>query len=313
MSDVDVLRVHFVEVSAADAGQRVDNFIRKRYPSLPKSRIYQMLRKGEVRLNKKRVKPTDRIGAGDVMRLPPIIDGQRENVGVPVFWRERIAASVLFEDDDFLVLNKPAGIAVHGGSDQDFGVIDVVRAVWGEGYAELAHRLDRETSGVLVLGKHRAALTGFQSLMSKEDGVEKRYWALVNGKWDANVSEVVVQLEKGAVRGGERMVAVAKGGQMARTFFYVLREFACATLVEAVLDTGRTHQIRVSVQSRGHGIAGDEKYGDEVFNRKIRQLGFKGMFLHAKEIKFSFNGKVVHVKAPLPENCEQLLSKGIEL
>lgn len=306
----DSSRVHFLEITPADAGQRIDNFIRKRYPNLPKSRIYQMLRKGEVRVNKKRVKPTDKIDVGDTLRLPPIVDGAREMVGVPIFWHERIAAAVIFEDEDFLILNKPAGIAVHGGSGQDFGVIDVVRAIWGRDFAELAHRLDRDTSGVLVLGKNRAALAGFQALMVEEGGVEKRYWALVNGRWDSRISEVVLRLEKGELRGGERIVSVAKGGQISRTFFYVLKHFSQATLLEAVLATGRTHQIRVSVQSRGHGIAGDEKYGNKEFNRKIRTLGFHGMFLHAREIQFTFQGKVIHVEAPLPESCEQLLSKG---
>lgn len=299
-------RVHFIEILAADSGQRVDNFIRKRYPNLPKSRIYQMLRKGEVRLNKKRVKPTDKLGAGDVLRLPPIVDGAREDADVPIFWRQRIEAAVLYEDADFLILNKPAGIAVHSGSAQEFGVIDAVRAVWGEGYAELAHRLDCETSGALVLGKNRAALAGFQALM-QSGGTEKRYWALVDGRWDASITEVAVRLEKNVSVGGGRMTVASDAGKEARTFFYVLREFREASLIEAVLETGRTHQIRVSVQHQGHGIAGDEKYGKADFNRAVKALGFRGMFLHAREMAFTYQGRRIAVRAPLPENAQALL------
>ena len=162
---MDVSRVHFLTVTADDAGQRLDNFLRKRYPALPKSRIYQMLRRGEVRVNKNRSKPELRVAAGDELRLPPLADATRPPQDVPAFWCERIAGAVLYEDDDFLMINNPAGIAVHGGSEQPYGVIDAVRQVWGAGYAELAHRLDRDTSGVLVLGKNRAALAGFQALM----------------------------------------------------------------------------------------------------------------------------------------------------
>ncbi len=310
MKEVDVSRVHFICVRAGDAGQRVDNFIRKYYPGLPKSRIYQMLRKGEVRCNKKRVKPTHKLSVGDELRMPPVVNALREPVGVPVFWCERIAESVLYEDDDFLLLNKPAGISVHAGSQQNYGVIDAVRQIWGEHYAELAHRLDRDTSGVLVLGKHRDALAGFQSLM-KEGAVEKRYWALVSGCWDSRITEVSLRLEKGVKRGGERMVVTdAEQGQTARTFFYILRAFKQATLLEAVLDTGRTHQIRVSVQAKGHGIAGDGKYGDEGFNRYVRNLGFRGMFLHAKEIRFTYDNRHISVQAPLPQTHENILLQG---
>ena len=304
---VDATKVHFVTVSAADSGQRLDNFLRKLYPALPKSRIYQMLRRGEVRLNGGRVKPESRVGAGDSLRLPPIAAGQRETQAVPVFWRGRVQAAVLFEDDDFLILNKPAGLPVHGGSGQDFGLIDVVRQVWGAGYAELAHRLDRDTSGVLVLGKHRQALAGFQTQM-QAGGVEKRYLCLVDGIWDDKVREVRLRMEKGQLRGGERMVVSAATGQEARTLFRIERRFAQATLLEARLDTGRTHQIRVAVQSRGHGIAGDDKYGRRDFNRAIRRLGFKGMFLHAASIRFVYDDHAVAVSAPLPAPAAQLLT-----
>ena len=305
---MDISRVHFLTVAADDAGQRLDNFLRKRYPALPKSRIYQMLRRGEVRVNKKRAKPEQRIAAGDALRLPPLADATRPSQDVPAFWCERIAGAVLYEDDDFLILNKPAGIAVHGGSEQPYGVIDAVRQVWGAGYAELAHRLDRDTSGVLVLGKHRAALAGFQALM-QAGGVEKRYLCLVDGHWNAAVREVRLRLAKGQLQGGERMVIDAAHGQEARTFFRLLQTFTGASLLEATLDTGRTHQIRVSVQQRGHGIAGDDKYGKRDFNRAMRKRGYKGMFLHAKSIAFAYDARPVHVEAPLPDAAAHLITQ----
>ncbi|WP_249023957.1 pseudouridine synthase [Suttonella ornithocola] len=235
---MDSSRVHFIEISANDSGQRVDNFIRKRYPALPKGRIYQMLRKGEVRLNKKRVKPTDKLSEGDQLRLPPIIDAERAPVGVPSFWKERIENAILYEDEDFLIINKPAGLSVHGGSGQSFGVIDVIRELRGEGSAELAHRLDKDTSGVLVLGKNRETLAGFQSLM-QQGQVEKRYWALVNGAWNIDVQEVVLPLEKGKVRGNERMVAVSKEGQIARTFFLYTTQFFFSDFVGSGFGYGK--------------------------------------------------------------------------
>ena len=305
MNVSDSARVHFIEIGARDSGQRVDNFLRKRYPGLPKSRVYRMLRKGEVRLNKKRVKPVAKLSEGDVLRLPPIVDAAREEVDVPLYWRQRIARSVLYEDANFLILDKPAGIAVHGGSACRFGVIDTVRRIWGKQYAELAHRLDRETSGVLVLGKNRRALAGFQALM-KDSGVKKRYWALVCGEWDRRVTEITLHLHKTA-RGGEHRMTVGKEGLYAHTCFHVLRRFTGATLLEISLDTGRTHQIRVSAAFAGHAVAGDHKYGDPAFNESIRAKGFRGMFLHARETRFRYDGRQISARALLPPPARQLL------
>lgn len=305
MKDIDPQRVHFLDISPSDDGQRVDNFIRARYPGLPKSRIYQMLRKGEARRNGKRLKPADRLLAGDVLRLPPIVAAEREMVAVPAFWCARIADAVLFENDDFLVLNKPAGIAVHGGSNHPYGVIDAVRQVWGEGYAELAHRLDSETSGCLVLGKHRAALAAFR----EAEDVEKDYWCLVDGQWDETLVELRLPLAKREYDGQERMVVDREQGKAALTYFRVLQRFAApsCTLLQARLGSGRTHQIRVSAQYAGHGIGGDEKYGDFTFNRCLKALGFKGMFLHARTIRFKAGGSEIAVEAPLPEAALRLL------
>lgn len=299
----DSQRVHFFEISSADAGQRVDNFIRARYPALPKSRIYQMLRKGEVRRNGKRIKPLDKLLAGDVLRMPPVVDGRKALSEVPAFWCERIAGAVLFENDDFLILNKPPGIAVHAGSRQPFGVIDAVWRVWGQGYAELAHRLDADTSGCLVLGKHRAALLAFRDVP-----VDKRYWALTNG-WDAKVTSMRLLLAKRGTDGQERMVVDTVNGKEALTDFRVLARFSDMALLEARLHTGRTHQIRVSVQQAGFAIGGDDRYGDFAFNRVLRGLGFRGMFLHARSLAFSFAGQDIFVEAPLPQYAERLLNQ----
>lgn len=305
--NVDSHHVHFTTVSDADAGQRVDNFLRKRYPGLPRSRVYQMLRRGEVRRNKKRVTPSARLCAGDLLRLPPIVAAARADNEVPAYWRERIARSVCYEDGDFLILDKPAGIAVHGGSTQRFGVIDAVRRIWGTQYAELAHRLDRETSGVLVLGKNRSALAGFQTLMHSGD-VEKRYWTLVCGTWACEVTQVGLHLEK-TDRGGEHRMTVVKEGRYAHSRFRILQNFADATLLEVLLDTGRTHQIRVSTAFLGHAVAGDRKYGDPAFNEQVSAKGFRGMFLHAREIRFTYGGRSVCVAAPLPQDAQALLDQ----
>jgi len=220
---------------------------------------------------------------------------------------EDLPLDILYEDAALLIVNKPAGIAVHGGSEQPYGVIDAVRQVWGAGYAELAHRLDRDTSGVLVLGKNRAALAGFQALM-QAGGVEKRYLCLVDGHWHPATREVRLHLAKAQLQGGERMVVGAADGQEARTRFRLLQTFADASLLEATLDTGRTHQIRVSVQHRGHGIAGDDKYGKRDFNRAMRKRGYKGMFLHAAHIAFSYDARTIAVEAPLPAPAAHLLT-----
>ncbi|UJF24889.1 RluA family pseudouridine synthase [Suttonella sp. R2A3] len=303
MSEIDTSRVHYLTISAEDDGQRVDNFIRKRYPNLPKSRIYQMLRKGEARLNKKRLKPTSRIAAGDQLRLPPIPEGERVAQWIPPQWQKTVAESVLYEDDNFLILNKPAGLPVHGGSAQQYGMIDIVRAEWGEHYAELAHRLDRDTSGCLVLGKHRQALSAFQQLMN-DGAVEKRYWALVRGQWDAHCTEVTLQLHKEAEK-----IVVREGGKTAKTYFHISREFSEMTLIEAMLETGRTHQIRVTTSHLNHPIAGDDKYGDWSFNQSICERGYRGMFLHARSIRFTYQDTLIHVQAALPQAAKDLLEQ----
>ena len=223
---------------------------------------------------------------------------------------------ILYEDAYIIVIDKPSGmlsVPYPGGSARTaIGVLERImrdKGTYAKHRKPLAvHRLDRDTSGVLVLGKHRAALAGFQALM-QSGGVEKRYLCLVDGHWNAAVREVRLRLAKGQLQGGERMVVGAADGQEARTRFRLLQTFADASLLEATLDTGRTHQIRVSVQQRGHGIAGDDKYGKRDFNRAMRKRGYKGMFLHAKSIAFAYDARPVHVEAPLPDAAAHLITQ----
>lgn len=308
LKEINCAKVHYIIVCVDDDGQRVDNFIRKRYPNLPRSRIYQMLRKGEARVNKKRAKPTLRLKTSDVLRLPPIVVTERVEKAVPAYWLARVKDCVLLDNEDFLIVNKPAGIAVHAGSKQAYGLIDAVKALWGDDYAELAHRLDRDTSGCLVLGKHRQALLAFQQAM-KAGAVGKYYQCLVGGSWSTTLTTVEMYLQKGVVKGGERMVAGRAGGKLARTQFSVLKQYPQATLLQAKLDTGRTHQIRAAVQAQGFGIAGDGKYGDKGFNQWLKSLGYREMFLHATRLRFVYAGAMIDVCAPLPSASTDLLQQ----
>lgn len=297
--------VSFLHVSEKDAGQRLDNFLRKHYPQLPKSRRYQMVRKGEVRVNKKRVKVLDKLQAGDVVRIPPLyFEVQKEKI-IPEFFKRAVAEGVLYEDEDFLIINKPAGLAVHAGSAQDFGLIDVIDALWGKHYAELGHRLDKDTSGAIVLGKNHQALQAFFTLI-QEDKVDKRYFALVQGTW--NLPRIECYLEKGEVDRRDMVRVVEKGrGKYALTLFQIRQQFAHLTLIEAQLKTGRTHQIRVSCASAGHPIVGDDRYGDRRLNQRCKERFGQGMFLHAKRIAFSYQGKEICAHAPPPAFWAQAL------
>ncbi|MDO4435631.1 MAG: RluA family pseudouridine synthase [Cardiobacteriaceae bacterium] len=303
--------VHYLTITAKEAGQRLDNFLFKTYPSIPKSRIYQMLRKGEVRRNKKRIEASDKLVLGDEIRMPPVRFEEKNRASVPPYWCERIQNAVVFEDERFLVLNKPAGIAVHQGSANPYGVIDVVYALWGEGYAELAHRIDRETSGLLILGKTHESLADIQAQI-QAGTVEKKYWCLVRGGW-AKMKTVRLNVRKIQAEDGERMMN-GEEGKEAITHFKRLSEFKALStpetmsLLEATIETGRTHQIRLSVQHCGSAIAGDDKYGDREFNKALKRLGYRDMFLHAHTIAFDLNPETrLVLEAPLPQSALQLL------
>ena len=296
--------VRLVEVAPEFAGQRIDNFLITYLKGVPKTLIYRILRKGEVRVNKGRIKPEYKLQAGDVVRVPPVRVPERdEPVPVAQGLLQRLEAAIVHEDKGLIVLNKPAGIAVHGGSGLSFGVIEAFRQLRPDAKElELVHRLDRDTSGLLMIAKKRSMLRHLHEQL-RGDGVDKRYMALVRGNWPAAQKQVRAPLLKSNLRSGERMVEVNEEGKEALTLFKVLRRFGdFATMVEARPITGRTHQIRVHALHAGHCIAGDPKYGDEDFSREIRDLGGKRLFLHAYALTVPLpDGGELKVEAPVDE------------
>ena len=302
--DSPVTAVQLLEVAPELAGQRIDNFLRTQLKGVPKTLIYRILRKGEVRVNKGRIKPEYKLQAGDVVRVPPLRLAERdEPAPLAQGLLERLEAAIVYEDKALIVLNKPAGIAVHGGSGLNYGVIEAFRQLRPEAKEiELVHRLDRDTSGLLMIAKKRSMLRHLHVAL-RGDGVDKRYLALVRGNWPAARKQVRAPLMKNNLRSGERMVEVNVEGKDALTEFRVLRRFGdFATLVEASPITGRTHQIRVHAKHAGHSIAGDSKYGDEEFTREIRELGGKRLFLHAHSLQVKLpEGNILKVEAPVDD------------
>lgn len=301
-----------IDVAAADEGQRIDNYLLTQLKGVPKSRIYRILRTGEVRVNSGRIKPTYRIKAGDAIRIPPIrVSGDEAPARPGDRMLARVAASILYEDKGLLVVNKPPGLAVHGGSGLSYGLIEALRALRPEApFLELGHRLDRDTSGCLVIAKKRSVLRTFHELL-REGGSDKRYLALLKGCWRGGERRVEAPLLKNVTQSGERMVKVAPEGKPALTIFRPLTVYKGATLVEAELITGRTHQVRVHAAHIGHPIAGDDKYGDEAFNKRMAELGLKRLFLHASALSFTLpeSGQVVSVSAPLGDELCAVLDR----
>lgn len=304
--------VQLLVVAPEYAGQRIDNFLRTQLKGVPKTLIYRILRKGEVRVNKGRIKPEYRLQADDVVRIPPLrLAEVNEPVPVATSLLERLEAAIVHEDKGLIVLNKPSGIAVHGGSGLSFGVIEALRQLRPEATElELVHRLDRDTSGLLMIAKRRSMLRHLHQAL-RTDGVDKRYLALVRGHWESGKKQVSAPLLKNTLRSGERMVEVNPEGKEALTLFRVLRRFGdFATLVEASPVTGRTHQIRVHARHAGHPIAGDAKYGDDAFSQAIRALGGKRLFLHAYALKVPLpEGKTLSLEAAPDELWQQTVEK----
>ncbi len=309
MSEEPKNGVQWVKVGTEQAGQRIDNFLLRQLKGVPKSRIYRLLRKGEVRVNKGRIKPEYRVQDGDEIRIPPIRLAERDHGNPSDGLVSRIEAAIIYEDERLLVLNKPAGVAVHGGSGVSHGVIEALRAARPTApMLELVHRLDRETSGCLVIAKKRSSLRNLHELL-REGGMEKRYLALVQGSWQGGTRTVTAALRKNQLKGGERIVTVDTEGKSARTLFRPVQIFDQASLLDVNLDTGRTHQIRVHGAHIGHPLAGDEKYGDTGFNRRMRGLGLRRLFLHAQSLSFREPGheREVHVSAPLSDDLRAVL------
>jgi 23S rRNA pseudouridine955/2504/2580 synthase len=304
-------QVQHLEVGPEEAGQRLDNFVSKRLGDVPRSRVYRVIRKGEVRVNGRRAGPATRLSALDRIRLPPV---RVLPAGTPrrpaADLLARLQGAVIHEDPHLLVLDKPAGVAVHGGSGVSSGVIEGLRALRPEESLELVHRLDRDTSGCLLVARDAATLRTLHALL-RTDGFEKRYLALLKGRWELGAKRIEVPLRTDTRVGGERTVRADASGKPSISRFRPVQFFGrSATLVEVTLDTGRTHQIRVHAAHAGHPVAGDEKYGDESFNDALRQLGLTRMFLHASSVGFTWpQGGQFSVNTPLPPELAALLEK----
>ncbi|MBU4612924.1 RluA family pseudouridine synthase [Achromobacter sp. GG226] len=296
-----------VEIGPEHHGQRLDNFLLRLCKGVPKSHLYKAIRGGEVRVNKGRVAVDYRINEGDLVRVPPLRVPQEVPKFVPAGH-----FPVVYEDDAMLVIDKPSGVAAHGGSGVSFGVIEQLRAARPDArFLELAHRLDRETSGLLMVGKKRTALMGLHDAL-REGRTTKKYFALVQGDWQNARQHIRLPLLKWTTPSGERRVRVHETGQRAHTIVSGQERLGEFSLVEAELKTGRTHQIRVHLASSGHPLVGDDKYGDDaVRERMARQYGFKRMFLHAHSLALAhpITGEPLAFSAPLPPACEQLLTR----
>jgi 23S rRNA pseudouridine955/2504/2580 synthase len=311
MKDLERNSVQLVTISDEEAGQRIDNYLLRICKGVPKSHIYRILRSGEVRVNKGRIDQLYRLQTGDVVRIPPIRTAEKAAGSAPVPGAE---FAIVYEDTHLLVIDKPAGVAVHGGSGVSYGVIEQLRASRPQAkFLELVHRLDRETSGLLLLAKKRSALTHLHEQM-REGTTDKRYLAMVAGDWKNPRQHVKLPLHKYTTADGERRVVVQAGGQEAHTVFNLLRKWEGYALLEAELKTGRTHQIRVHLASSGFPILGDEKYGDFALNKQLQKANdtrgaLKRMFLHAYRITFQHpdTGQPLTLTAPLPPECERFL------
>lgn len=313
MTDTPKPQVRFITIDSEDAGQRIDNFLVKTLKGVPKSMIYRLLRKGEIRVNKKRKKPEYKLVDEDIIRVAPIRVSENTNtVSTQLNVVANLEKQILFEDERLIVINKPSGMAVHGGSGLSFGLIEALRALRPDArMLELVHRLDRDTSGCLVVAKKRSALRHLHEQLRNKT-VQKFYHALVKGRWSTKLTRVTEGLRKNDLKSGERVVVVDNvDGKESETRFRVLQHYKNATLVRAFPVTGRTHQIRVHCQTKGHSIACDAKYGHEDFDIEMKNLGLKRLFLHAASIEFThpLSDERIKIEAPLEPSLEKLLTK----
>lgn len=308
-------KVSFVRVDDDQAGQRLDNFLMARLKGVPKSKIYNIIRKGEVRVNKGRSQPDYKIAANDEIRIPPVRMAEKEPIAKPSnVMTKLLEQSIVFENEGLLIINKPPGLAVHGGSGVSLGLIETLRQMRPEArYLELIHRLDRDTSGCIMIAKKRSMLRHLQAALREKSasGIRKVYQALVIGAWSKQVRHIDAPLLKSEVANDERIVRVHADGKPSLTEFNVLTRYGQCTLIEARPITGRTHQIRVHAQYAGHSLVGDEKYGNDEFNQSMRALGVKRLFLHAAELGFYLpdSKELTVVKAPLAADLAAVLQK----
>lgn len=313
MSQMHIKKINSkqIVISADNAGQRIDNFLIRYFGKIPKSRVYQMLRKGEVRINKGRIKQTYKLVEGDILRVPPVYLDEQGQTLPSRSLQQKIADSVIYEDEGLIIINKPAGIVVHSGSGQSHGVIEAFRAM-GDDYKnlELVHRLDKDTSGCLMLAKSIPILRQLHTAMN-DDEIVKSYSALLAGRISDKKMTVDSPISKNTVSSGEHLVTVDVNGKSAVTIFTRERVFQSATLVNIKLITGRTHQIRVHSASIQHPVIGDMKYGDRAINREYKKRGLRRMFLHAKNLRFTspVSQQPLSIDAPLEPDLRQFLQQ----
>ena len=302
-----------VQIDANNAGQRIDNFLMTQLKGVPRSHIYQLLRSGQVRVNSGRKKPLYKLKLDDKVRIPPARINSGDEVIIPDSVIKLIEESVLFENDDLMVLNKPSGIAVHSGSGLAFGVIEVMKQHNPDQFLELVHRLDRETSGCLIIAKNRITLTKLHDLFRDESrsGIGKYYLALVEGQWHG-INTINAPLKK-AMRAGEHIVEINDEGKHAISHFEAKKIYPQSSLMEIKIETGRTHQIRVHAAHAGHPVAGDKKYGDNKYNQALKKIGLKRLFLHAARIELPglnpTSNKPLVIEAPLSSELQNVINK----
>lgn len=299
-------------ITENEAGQRIDNYLLRHFKGVPRSHIYRILRKGEVRINKKRIKPAYKLLAGDEIRLPPVRFSSNGPRRPPDEVIQQVESRIVYDDDRIFILNKPSGLAVHAGSGVDYGVIDAMQQLYkgaeGSGEVFLVHRLDRETSGCLLIARDRPAMLYLQQAL-KNGEISKHYATLLKGRWGQGREVIDLPLSRNKIKGGERLVQVDEEGKMARSIFNPVREYRQATLMKVELLTGRTHQIRVHAAESGFPVAGDRQYGDQTFNYEMKSIGLKRMFLHAQSLSFPHpdDGHMLTIDPPLDEDLQSVL------
>ncbi|WP_221795048.1 RluA family pseudouridine synthase [Oceanobacter mangrovi] len=311
--DIDTSKVNFLEVTEDNHGQRIDNYLLGSLGKVPKALVYRIVRKGEVRVNKKRVKADSRVVTGDIVRVPPLRLPQEQAVGhASDALLDGLRQAIVYEDDALLAINKPHGLAVHGGSGVNLGLIEALRQMYpSHSFLELVHRLDRDTSGIILVAKKRSALVALQKMLVNKVGIQKRYLALVHGRWPAAITEVKAPLKKFERQSGERIMLVDAEGKASHTRYRLLSSGSHYSLLEAEPVTGRTHQIRVHCQYQGHTIAGDDKYRDRTQVMIDQEHGVRRLFLHALQLQFRhpLTGERMSLSAPPGNDFDRFLEK----
>jgi len=303
LSEENKSSVQTLEVGTDQLGQRLDNFLFKLFKQVPRTRIYRIIRKGEVRVNKKRIKPEYKLQLGDLIRVPPVYNEESEVPVISDKWLKLLESSILFENRHLIVIDKPAGVAVHSGSGVPFGGIDIIRLLRPDSEMKLVHRLDRDTSGCLLLARHRQSLLSLQQNI-RNNAMVKIYTAVVKGVWNKKCREITHPLKKMQMPNGERRVYVDPEGQQAHTLILDQSSNGQCSRLSIQLLSGRTHQIRVHCQAEGHEIVGDKKYGDRQFNQEMKKQGLKRLMLHASRLELpatEFHEDLV-INAPVPDS-----------